>query len=308
MINKFSLLHIERLKARAELPGMKKSTKENNHTITVRYRNAVLLIRCADKETFSLVRREVSWLEPGRIYLHPDVMLSIRIDKSLSPYHQQPMQFVPCGINKHNFRREDIRGTGYFSSKDGFVFAFEISPYQKSLWGVLRTAYASVAPLKNTLLLHASAIKLGNRGILFMGHSGSGKSTAAMTASKTLRRCLVLNDDVSEVQVDIRNHRIVDARIRTLLLVRKRYRPKKDMAARLENLYWIKGWRNSSAIKLSRQDSLVKLTKSLMCPLMSCVVTEKALDLILALTYHYPISEVETRDLKNALVSFLDCH
>ena len=282
---------------------MKKSAKENNHTITVKYRNAVILIRCANKETFYMVRREVSWLEPGGKYPHPDAVLSIRIDKSLSPYHQQPMQCVPCGINKHNFRREDIRGTGYYRSKDGFVFAFDISPYPNSLWSALRIVYYSISPLKDTLLFHASSIKLGNSGKLFMGHSGSGKSTAAVMACKILRQCIILNDDVSEVHMDIRNQKIVDARIKTLMLMSRITRPERDVSARLAGLYWIKGWEKTSIKKLSNNDSMIKLTKSLMCPLLTATVTNKALDLILTLSKSYPICELETRDLEVVLVS-----
>ena len=287
---------------------MQKIAKEKNHTITVRYRKAVILIRCADKETFSLVKRDVSWLEPGRKYLHPDVVLSLRIDNSLSPYHQQSLECVPGGKNRYYFRRKDIRGTGYFSIKDGFVFAFDISPYPKSLWGVLRTAYAAVAPLKNTLLFHASSIKLGNRGILFMGQSGSGKSTTAITACETLKCCVILNDDISEVQVDIRNNKLTNARLKTMMLMSKKSRPERDVVARLAGIYWIKGWKKSLIRKLGNDELMTRLAKALMCPLLNTAVTSKTLNLILALRNHYPVYEVETRDLKNALVSFLDCH
>lgn len=52
----------------------------------------------------------------------------------------------------------------------------------------------STAPL-NTLLIHASAIKKGKYGYLFLGKSGTGKSTHSQLWLKHIESCELLNDD-----------------------------------------------------------------------------------------------------------------
>lgn len=67
----------------------------------------------------------------------------------------------------------------------------------------LMMLYAFNAARHHTLLMHASVIASGNKGYLFLGKSGTGKSTHTSLWLKHIPRCHLLNDDNPIVHVDI---------------------------------------------------------------------------------------------------------
>lgn len=67
----------------------------------------------------------------------------------------------------------------------------------------LMMLYAFNAARHHTLLMHASVIASGNKGYLFLGKSGTGKSTHTSLWLKHIPECHLLNDDNPVVHVDI---------------------------------------------------------------------------------------------------------
>lgn len=66
----------------------------------------------------------------------------------------------------------------------------------------LMMLYAFNAARHHTLLMHASVIASGNKGYLFLGKSGTGKSTHTSLWLKHIDGCHLLNDDNPVVHVD----------------------------------------------------------------------------------------------------------
>lgn len=64
-----------------------------------------------------------------------------------------------------------------------------------------RFAFIYSAAFHHTILLHASCIKLNDKGIAFMGHSGIGKSTHSMLWLKYIDGSELLNDDQPAVHI-----------------------------------------------------------------------------------------------------------
>ena len=66
----------------------------------------------------------------------------------------------------------------------------------------LMLMYAFASATKGTLLVHASVIKNDGRGYLFLGHSGTGKSTHSSLWLKYIEGSELLNDDNPVIVVD----------------------------------------------------------------------------------------------------------
>ena len=66
----------------------------------------------------------------------------------------------------------------------------------------LMMLYAFNAARRHTLLMHASVIASAGKGFLFLGKSGTGKSTHTSLWLKHIPGCHLLNDDNPVVQVD----------------------------------------------------------------------------------------------------------
>jgi hypothetical protein len=66
--------------------------------------------------------------------------------------------------------------------------------------------------LRQAVLIHASAVEIGGRAILFAGQSGSGKSTLAAMLHRQGRR--VLSDDTTEIAAGVARASIPALRIR----------------------------------------------------------------------------------------------
>ena len=65
----------------------------------------------------------------------------------------------------------------------------------------LRTSYGMAAAYHDTIKIHASVIEKDGRALIFMGKSGTGKSTHSQNWLKFLPGCSLLNDDEPIVRV-----------------------------------------------------------------------------------------------------------
>lgn len=65
----------------------------------------------------------------------------------------------------------------------------------------LRTAYGMAAANQRTIKLHASVIEKGGKALVFMGKSGTGKSTHSKNWLEFVPGCSLLNDDEPIVRV-----------------------------------------------------------------------------------------------------------
>ena len=66
------------------------------------------------------------------------------------------------------------------------------------LWA---SAVAALLHQRGILIVHGSAVKIGNSAVIFSGRSGSGKSTLA-SAFSNLEKSLMISDDISAIQVN----------------------------------------------------------------------------------------------------------
>lgn len=71
-----------------------------------------------------------------------------------------------------------------------------------SLLNLLRWAVAEQAPTKGCLLVHAASIVSAERGYVFFGHSGAGKSTTAGLIAESDPGATVLGDDAAILKVN----------------------------------------------------------------------------------------------------------
>ena len=73
----------------------------------------------------------------------------------------------------------------------------------------LMMLYAFNAARHHTLLMHASVIVSDNKGYLFLGKSGTGKSTHTSLWLKHIQGCHLLNDDNPVVHVDSTDKQVI---------------------------------------------------------------------------------------------------
>lgn len=66
----------------------------------------------------------------------------------------------------------------------------------------LKTMFAFATARKNTLMMHASVTMHGGKGYLFLGVSGTGKSTHSQLWIKNIEGCELLNDDHPALKVE----------------------------------------------------------------------------------------------------------
>lgn len=72
---------------------------------------------------------------------------------------------------------------------------------------LLGSALGAILHMRSLLVLHASAVRIGNGAVVFCGRSGDGKSTLA--AGLTQRGYSMLSDDVSAVEISATGGSIV---------------------------------------------------------------------------------------------------
>jgi hypothetical protein len=99
---------------------------------------------------------------------------------------------------------------GHFAvHADGLVEYDLVPEADESILGlvILGVVSASLLQLRGQLALHASAIDIAGRGVVFMGNKGAGKSTTAAAFIRAGHRLLA--DDVLPVQLDPAPPRLV---------------------------------------------------------------------------------------------------
>jgi len=91
--------------------------------------------------------------------------------------------------------RWDFRALIDLKQRIGRVILMNINA--ASIDAVARIASSLLFPLKGCLLVHGSSIIQNNKGYLFLGVSGSGKSTIAELSNAT-----ILNDEISLISIE----------------------------------------------------------------------------------------------------------
>jgi hypothetical protein len=266
---------------------------------SLHYRNIHILLSC-DSESFSHIKEHVSWLETRETHFQPDVILHLQLNRSLEHKASYPLKVKHIEGNRYSIRRDDLEGEGLHQNGKPLVFRFKISTWIPSLWAVLNIAYSSAVPFKNALVLHASSIQFGNKGVLFLGLPESGKTTAADKAALLLPDCRKINDDLTEIQFYFRDEEFVTATVNAHFLLTEKFRPKEDVSIPVGELNWIKGWNKDSRKLLNLANSIGMLGKSLITPVISRQLADRMLELVLVLAKNYKMHEMEIKDF-NAL-------
>ena len=84
------------------------------------------------------------------------------------------------------------------SYRDGQLFVLENRCYSALIFDIdnsLMLLYALNTARRNTLLIHASVVRLGNKGFAFLGKSGTGKSTHSRLWLTHIEGAELVNDD-----------------------------------------------------------------------------------------------------------------
>lgn len=71
-----------------------------------------------------------------------------------------------------------------------------------AIGSMLRMMYAQAILRKNAISVHAAAVYMGGMTYMFMGKSGTGKSTHASLWTHTFKECHLLNDDNPVVRIE----------------------------------------------------------------------------------------------------------
>lgn len=132
--------------------------------------------------------------EDARCIIHP--MPGREHEIFLIPYSTRQVYFMQC---RNGFRdcvaylpMEDPAVEGH---RPGTEASFAVNNF-------LMMLYAFNAARYDTLLMHASVIQSGGKGYLFLGKSGTGKSTHTSLWLKHVPGCRLLNDDNPIVRLD----------------------------------------------------------------------------------------------------------
>lgn len=112
-------------------------------------------------------------------------------DMSFKVYHSSGniTVCVTNGNKNHSFNLSEDRKTVISD------FTFSQQYENRFLAYSLRTAYGMAAANHNTIKLHASVIEKKGKALIFMGKSGTGKSTHSRNWIKFVSGCSLLNDD-----------------------------------------------------------------------------------------------------------------
>ncbi len=101
-----------------------------------------------------------------------------------------PVKEAPAAV--HLFVNKNFTDVGFFIS-DSLKF---------SLNTVLMLMFALSTACKNTLLMHASVTMHNGKGYVFLGKSGTGKSTHSQLWINNIENCELLNDDNPILRVE----------------------------------------------------------------------------------------------------------
>lgn len=126
----------------------------------------------------------------------PDAEMAERVDIE-GVYFE--VYYSEEGVTIAMTREEDGRTHYLHSSPDRKMVKTDLSLIERSdgsfLSFFLRIAYGLAAIYHRTLKMHASVIEKEGRALVFMGTSGTGKSTHSRLWKKYVEGCSLLNDD-----------------------------------------------------------------------------------------------------------------
>lgn len=122
---------------------------------------------------------------------HYDHRLHLHYNIDSIPRANQDAAYLIKG-NKIHFYRNDFIGSLDLTSHEGDIYMF---PSLFTMESLLRLVYSSLLNLDHGFIIHSSSIKHDNKGYLFSGASGSGKSTIARLIGAT-----ILSDELVAVR------------------------------------------------------------------------------------------------------------
>lgn len=160
----------------------------------------------------------------SRFTMKPDspvaeALLEIKTDQSLQDWEHKPIHSFPLEdeIGFCDFARKDTILYFRIVSPEGDIFLSEIHPEGKgylcltnlsgqsplsylrfSVW----TAFGIAALSRNIIAIHASTITYAGKSVLFLGESGTGKSTHTRLWLKHIPDTELLNDDSPFLMID----------------------------------------------------------------------------------------------------------
>ena len=112
---------------------------------------------------------------------------------------------VPCPENRSSYRTDEelavVKGVCTFLIRHNSEIIVDPSPetsMEQLSRSIMFSAMIGILRQRGLFLLHGSAIALGGHAILFLGHSGQGKSTAAAAFSHL--GCRILTDDIAAIR------------------------------------------------------------------------------------------------------------
>ena len=117
---------------------------------------------------------------------------------SFHVYHHSDGGVTVCMISKKSEHRYNISADRKTVTTDLTL----TQPYENHFLAYfLRTAYGMASANHATIKLHASVIEKGGKALIFMGTSGTGKSTHSRLWKEFVPGCTLLNDDEPIVRV-----------------------------------------------------------------------------------------------------------
>lgn len=149
-----------------------------------------------------------------------DLLLTLEVTENAMPYRADTLKPLTTGINDLGEARLFIEGSDYLvglSPMPGCGFRFmkmsadftygilSLSPGDRfatfTVDSMLRILFSQALVGRDSFLLHASAVVAGQQALLFMGKSGTGKSTHASLWQSAFPDVSLLNDDNPVVRV-----------------------------------------------------------------------------------------------------------
>jgi hypothetical protein len=151
-----------------------------------------------------LERASASWASYTPVGdAEPDVVVEIQTDSAFlgaAPARTEPgydARALGDGITEYTRRNS----RGQIRTSNGQVRArFLGQPLIGVVEGAVRLAFAEALPARGGLLLHASSMAFGERGLVCMGVSGAGKSTLARLAGASATPPQALGDELAVVR------------------------------------------------------------------------------------------------------------
>ncbi|MBD3202657.1 hypothetical protein GF327_00020 [Candidatus Woesearchaeota archaeon] len=173
-----------------------------------------------------------------------DFSLYIQVSKKSAQKNPDP--YIDVQLHEFKISITDIKGSFFLSEKKG---KFKIFGDFFNLIPVLKFCYSIVLLQKDYLSLHACLVEKKNKGIVFCGKSGSGKSTIAKLSSGSLCDEYIL---IKKIKNDII---LYSTPLSQSMKCRKKI-------LNLEKLFFIKKSDKNSITKMSNKNAWIEIMKN----------------------------------------------